>query len=179
MIVGCSGSETQLSLARRTLTDFEFGRCCLRVSPPTTFIACDRSCDAMRWLIARSGQIARCSSRNAPLPPYPTTSLSHSLSVSSHLPPPSLKDRRPSLSRRIVFYLEPIWGGRFYSPARCASPTPSLVALWPRTGVPPRAPSAPENGWSEQYSKRRRKNATFSARNFAVTGSLFKEILVS
>lgn len=71
MIVGCSGSETQLSLARRTLINFEFGRCCLRVSPSTTFIACDRSCDAMRWLIARSGQIARCSSRNAPLPPLP------------------------------------------------------------------------------------------------------------
>lgn len=109
-------------------------------------------------------------------PSFPLTRrpLSLSLSVSSHLPPPSLKDRRPSLSRRIVFYLEPIWGGRFYSLARCASPTPSLVALWPRTGVPPRAPSAPENGWSEQYSKRRRKNATFSARNFAVTGSLLK-----
>lgn len=177
MIVGCSGSETQLSLARRTLINFEFGRCCFaRLAADHLYLVQSvLRCDEMTNRAVRPDREMQFAER----PSSPLTRRPLSLSVSSHLPPPSLKDRRPSLSRRIVFYLEPIWGGRFYSPARCASPTPSLVALWPRTGVPPRAPSAPENGWSEQYSKRRRKKCNLLRQEFRSDGLTFEEILVS
>lgn len=160
MIVGCAGSETQLSLARRTLINFKFGRCCLRVSPPTTFIACDRSCDAMRWLIARSGQIARCSSRNAPL------SLSH------------------HICRRLPWRTA---ARRFLAASSFTWNRSEGVAFILRHGARPRPRVSSLCGRGQVFRERRarlrtvevnrirnvdEKNATF-ARNFAVTGSLY------
>lgn len=59
-------------------------------------ISCDRSRDAMTNRVVRAR--SRDAVRGTPPPPLQLASDDLSLCVSSHLPPPSLKDRRPSLS---------------------------------------------------------------------------------
>lgn len=86
MIVGCSGSETQLSLARRTLINFEFGRCCIRVSPPTTFylVRSVLRCDEMTNRAVRSDREMQFAERpSSPLPDDLSLSLSLCLITSA------------------------------------------------------------------------------------------------